>query len=279
MRRAVPLAEAGYTIVETMIFLIVTGALMVSAVLLFNGKISRSQFTVAVRQFGSTINNTINEVSTGTYNGTPAFTCTSSSVGPASLRKASADTQGSNTGCLFVGKVMHPGYNCKPDDLSRCTDVNVYTVFGNRLAGNGSDVTSLVAAKPVLADSADPDSVDLTDHKLLPNGLFVTGIYALNSDGSLGQSYGAIGFFQTFPQQDQGGQLQSGSQHVQVIPMGGQYPISQDDINKAAFDNKDAPGGLKICLSGGGQASITIGLANSNLTTNVKIGDTACPNI
>ena len=45
MKRAVRQTEAGYTILETMIFLIISGALMASAALLFNGKINRSQFT------------------------------------------------------------------------------------------------------------------------------------------------------------------------------------------------------------------------------------------
>lgn len=276
-----PLAEAGYTIVETMIFLIVTGALMASAALLFSGKISRSQFTVGVRQFNSTINNTINDVSTGTYNASPYFSCTSGGVGSPNLLKQAADTQGSNTGCIFVGKVLHPGYDCSSDDLSKCTTINTYTAVANRQA-SGSDATDLFSSKPILADSSDPDKVDLTDHQTLPNGLFVTAIFGINGSGQQ-QTYGAIGIFQTFPQAS-GGNLQSGAQHVQVIPLDPVgYPAAQTDIDRAVTsvgnDQVDVSGGVVICLSGGGKASITIGLDNSNLTTNVNIGDSRCRDI
>lgn len=270
MKSAVRQTEAGYTIIETMIFLIISGALMASAALLFSGKIARSQFTQAVQQFDSSINNVINQVSTGTYSNDQTISCSKGSDQPVVSKGPS--TQGTNTSCVFIGKVLQPGL---ADDKNK---VNIYTVAGNRLF-NGDEATSLQQARPVAVDqSTSADSVDMTEYKTLISGMEITSITVA------GTPVGAIGFFQTFGQTGSQGGLHSGAQNVQVVPLGSGL-LTQAELDSQVTGLSSKAGSLvaaapiKICIADGGsnlKASITIGLNNSNISTDVIVGDASC---
>lgn len=281
MKRAVG-RDAGYTIVETMIFLIVSGLLMASAALLFNGKIQRSQFVQSVRNLDSQIKNTINDVSTGTYAGGLGYKCTPGAANqPTIIKNGSSDAQGTNSGCIFVGKVLQLGATGDK------TTFNIYTIAGNRLDISGSgDVTSLAASHPVAVDdSTSPQGLDLTNYSHLQDGLQVDGVFAKDSNGTT-KPVGSIGIFQTFGQVNAiGTGLVSGSQNVQVTPIGTNYPLSQGDLDTAiktlAGTSTDASEGIIVCLSGGANqtASLTIGLNNSGLATTLAFNgskDGAC---
>lgn len=56
-----------------MIFLVVTAALMLSVLGLFNGRLQRTQFSQAVQALDNRIKSVANETSTGTYPSSPAF--------------------------------------------------------------------------------------------------------------------------------------------------------------------------------------------------------------
>lgn len=271
MKRAVRQTEAGYTIVETMIFLIISGALMASAALLFSGKISRTQFTQSVQQFDSSINSLINQVSSGNYSSDHPLKCTPGPSQP-SVVSATDSQQGTNSGCVFVGKVLQPGL---VDDQNQ---VNVYTVVGNRLR-SGSDATSLQQSFPIAVDqTGSSNSVDMTETKALASGMTIKSI----TMG--GVQIGAIGFFQTFGQPGSEGGLHSGAQNIQVVPLGNGLLTRADLDNKiialsGATNPLEASGPIKICIADGGTnqvASITIGLSNSNISTTALVGDASC---
>ena len=270
MKPAKKRANGGYTIVETMIFLIITSALMVSAALLFNGKISRSQFSQAVQVLDSTINTTVNQVSTGQYPSDANFSCQGGGNAPPTVNSNDPTSQGTHTGCIFVGKVLQAGTNVDNNKL------NIYTVMGNRLDVGGKEVTSLDKSFPKAID--DPNGIDLTNYSQLNSGLEVSKII-VKSDRS---KIAAIGFFQTFGQEATDGKgLASGAQNVQVVPIGTDYPYPQ--AGSPSIDNsiqalttpttKDLSQGIVVCLgTGSDQASITIGLSNSNIATTVVVG-------
>ena len=212
----------------------------------------------------------INQVSTGTYSNDQTVSCITGSGLP--VVEKGSDTQGTNTNCVFIGKVLQPGLADNPNQL------NIYTVVGNRLF-QGNEVTSLQQSSPVLVDQKTSDqSVDMTEYKTLVSGMNIKSI-------TMGdKSIGAIGIFQTFGQAGSAGGLHSGAQNVQVVPLGSGL-LTQPDLDgqvtglSTKTGSLVATGPIKICIDDGGSnlnASITIGLNNSNISTDVIVGDASC---
>lgn len=286
MKRA-SLCRAGFTIVEAMIFLVVTGVLLTSALLLFNGRIARTQFSQAVQELDTRIKSTINEVGAGNYPTSPAFTCSAASGVP--VVTATPSEQGTNTSCMFLGKVVQAGVagqnGCGSGaSLQNCTNLNIYTVVGRRSLPSGQIVTNLVDAQPRLVDGIGAGSaVNLTVSERLKNGLQVTRVRNLSTGGDIG----AIGILQTLGSYT-GARLNPGTQSLQTWPIASGFPRTQQEIDNAvnsaattfAASQADPARGIIICLQGSPsnqRASITIGLNDGRLTTNSVIGDnSAC---
>ena len=106
---------SGFTIIETLIVLTVSGALFVSATYFLSGDQDRTEFTQSIQAVQSQIQQVINEVESGSYANTNNFTCSGTASGP-SLTTSGTDAQGSNTGCIFLGKVIQFGVaNTSPE--------------------------------------------------------------------------------------------------------------------------------------------------------------------
>lgn len=289
MRRA-RFTDAGFTIVELMIFLAITGALLVSALMLFNGRIARTQFTQAVQELDNKIKGTINEVSAGTYPGATPFDC--SAAGSAiSVSAVGSSGQGTRTDCVFLGKVMQFGVSgdtgCSGSSLKSCRQLNIYTAVGRR-AVNGQEVQSLTGtngAIPQLVDGLEPPgtSVNLTESTKLGAGMWTSRIVRLDDNVQMG----ALGVLQTLGSYSSTGsnpRLNPGSQTVQTWPISiGTFPRTHQQVHGAVANhnaggtfaptNANPSQGVMICLDDGGQqASITIGAATGKVTTTVAFG-------
>src|SRR5882762_7178443 len=95
----------GFTIVETMIVLAITGALLLMAMLMISGQQGKTEFTQAINDIQAQINDVINNVGTGYYAKTTDFSCSAGASGP--VFNASGSTgQGSNTACVFMGRAV-----------------------------------------------------------------------------------------------------------------------------------------------------------------------------
>jgi type II secretory pathway pseudopilin PulG len=95
---------SGFTIVETMIVMAVTGIMFISVVLLINGKQQRAQFQFAVKDVQTQIRQIITET-TASYNQLGNNTC-SSFGGKPKLATGTTDTLGTNASCVFLGKTI-----------------------------------------------------------------------------------------------------------------------------------------------------------------------------
>ncbi|HUD06194.1 MAG TPA: prepilin-type N-terminal cleavage/methylation domain-containing protein [Candidatus Saccharimonadales bacterium] len=127
-------ASLGFTIIEVMIVLAISGVILFSAILIFNGQQGQTEFSQAVNQFQTQLQATINDATNGYYPTSSAyqFSCSQPSIlalNPPHFSSAPA-SQGTNSGCIFLGKAMQFAVSSSADTKSPLIDV--YTIVGNQ---------------------------------------------------------------------------------------------------------------------------------------------------
>ena len=101
--------QFGYTIVEVMIVLAVSGMMFVIAANFINGKQQRTSFFQGSNDMANIIQKVIDDVTNGNFSDV-ALDCDSAGAGSVDVRDSSditADTQGTNPDCVFLGKLVH----------------------------------------------------------------------------------------------------------------------------------------------------------------------------
>ncbi len=196
--------NGGYTIVEVMIFLAVSGAIFFSAVLLVSGQQGKTQFQQGVRDVNSKIQNSISEVKTGFYptgSGAQCTVATASTPFDISVRTPGSSEQGTNQDCVYLGKALHATSDSTNDNNNK---LFIYTVLGSRLyRPNPAQSTTAPAQKfeqtspePIFDSSA--PNVDLTEVYTIPYGVTVksSNVRTIANPASL-QDSSLIGFYQS----------------------------------------------------------------------------------
>ena len=163
-------ATGGFTIVEVMIVLAVSGMLLVSAAALIDGRQSRTEFTTAVNDEQQQIQQIINETASGYYPNNQDFTCTPSPTASPTLNSVAPGTgtqQGANQGCIFLGKAIQFGTG---PTLPATTMLGVIPIIGNQYQGGTFDPVVTVkqsiprGAYPVSASEVNvPITMELSD--------------------------------------------------------------------------------------------------------------------
>jgi type II secretory pathway pseudopilin PulG len=216
----------GYTIIEVMIFLAVSGFMFILAAAFIQGKQSTTQFHDAMNSANSEIQEVINEVQDNNYLGTNLSCQTSDDSTP--TFPPTGGTQGSNDGCVFLGKVLQFGVAG-----SNNQDYNIYTVAGCQYSNCDPSITDpLESASPSSFAQAEAKVVDpgtnnsclatvsaanLTSCNRLEWGMAATAVY----DDSNGTpvSTNSIGLFNSFIESNGQG-LVSGTQDVEAVDTG-----------------------------------------------------------
>lgn len=117
----------GYTLIEVLIFLSVSGALLLAAMNLITGRQDRVRFSQAVVSLEQQFADTFNDVSTGYFPSNSDFGCTTNGYNVnLSASPSNAEEQGTNEGCIFAGKLLH-FYAGQAD-----TEYRIYTLVGKR---------------------------------------------------------------------------------------------------------------------------------------------------
>lgn len=274
----------GYTLLEVMIVLAVSGGLLVSAMFMISGQQQRTEFSQAIREVDSQIQDVLNDVSTGYYANTSNFRCDGTTGRPSLQTVVTGDSQGSNRDCIFIGRVMHFGVAGSDRE-----GFNVYNVVGLRLALSGgayANSQTLAQAKPTAMAPGSGDTAsfpDSTDRKRLRYGLRLA---SMRVDG---QPVGAVGFFGSLSPGggSTGGNLLSGAQTVNLVPVPGtnldrSATQTVDAINAldTAAVNINPSNGVVLCFQSGGTNEyglITIGSNARRLTTTTEIIRGTCP--
>ncbi len=274
---------SGFTIVEVMIVLAVTGALLAAVMLTIAGQQRRTEFTQSINEIDSKIRDIITNVSAGYYFNTNNFTCAVPIANGGPKFTLGANNQGQNPDCIFLGRAIQFAVN------NDQTAFNIYNIAGERQY-NGQDVTRIVDAKP--AAIAYPNTVagaDATESGNLLYGLKAVRMYFTKA--GVAQNINTVAFISTLPAYT-GTNLNSGSQSAQLMPIASLPPpnIGTSDANNVAStavtniqgaNFLDPPdGGVTICFQSGGTNQyglINIGTNNRQLTTSLVVNDGVCP--
>lgn len=288
--------NTGFTIVEVMIFLAVSGVLMASALLLVNGQQQKTQFAQAIREIDAQIRDIMNDVASGVYNNTGDFRCEIVDDGPPRI-EAGANRQGANVGCVFIGRV----FQFQPGSAALAQEkYNVFSIAGRQYQGdlfNSKLVSDLPQAKPLPIapnssyGSLNSTAIDLTEYNQLEYGLSIkdntdSARPGLSyNDGTGPQRVGGFGFFSNFTNYPNGGaNFESGRQFtdIWVIPYSqlGEEPASFADRIIAMGDGvgaqyKNPIGGITLCFHSAGTdqyGKIVIGDNQQRLATTFSIG-------
>lgn len=249
----------GYTIIEVMIVLAVSGMMLAIAGTFINGKQSKTSFTSGVNELASRIQDTINQVTDGQYSDIP-LDCQPSGGG-ISVTLNTSGAQGTNSNCFFLGKIMHFQYDGQNNQYE------VISMAGRRLAG-GAPVETIGQATP-------EPIPDLTITQTVPQNLEV--VWVRFTTGASTTSNTGLAFIQNIVA---GGEAAQGAQtppqlhfatgmHSQGHPAS--YNISRN-INATPADS------AQLCVSDGTRSAfITVGINNSQQNAIVTMrGNVAC---
>lgn len=185
------LFQSGYTIVEIMIVLAISGVIFISGLALFNGQGAETSFNQAISDLVSELSTQARSVSTNQFYGAQGYNCAASGSPPrATLSAPSGGGSATNSDCLSIGKAF--------EAIGATNDIFIYNVLGNRLTYFGGSAagpaSSLAEANPTIATV---DGADLSIDYKLGAGLKiisskVTDLAGLSSPSSL------IGYYLDF---------------------------------------------------------------------------------
>lgn len=264
----------GFTLIEVLIVLAVTGFLFVGAAIMIAGRQARTEFDQGARQIQSQMQQIINEVAIGFYPNLNTFRCTAGPSGPV-LTAGSGTQQGANTGCIFLGKAVQ--FRLAGTDPEQFV---TYTIAGLQKASSGTEVTSLGQARPkVVAPNVSEQNIpDVSVPTPLQGGLTTVDNGMRYYDGATWTQVGAIAFVTTLASYSSGG-ITSGSQQVNLIGINGSSlgqtkPQAASAINSYLATNPSPAQAAQICFVSAGtdqSALITIGGGGRQLSVILDI--------
>jgi hypothetical protein len=235
--------SAGYTILEVMIFLAVSAALLGASMNLVSGKQSQVQFDQSVRDTVSKLQDWINDVPTGFTGGDPGqLNCRIQGNTPR------IDTGGPSAApeCIFVGKAVQ--FTDKSVSDTQSGFLYAYSVFGRRLDSSTNQLTAnLVDANPMPAvGQANAGNADLTETfslgsaqvKSVTSSAIIPTTPAVTPSGFTDSHL--IGFFSSFNTDTNSSQ--NGNEDLNVF----QFDFNNSDVQTPG--NQPGGSGIRNCL-------------------------------
>jgi type II secretory pathway pseudopilin PulG len=179
--------QKGYTITEVLIVISISTAMFAIVAATFGGRQEEVQFNQAIRDFEATIQDNMNDVSTGYFDNPGGITCSVAGAGSRpSIGGGGGSPQGTNEDCVFVGKVMQ---FAPSGGTSYDSKANIYTALGRRETSAGTAPTTIAESLPRMLVTNPVNQYEL------PWGLRVTRVVADNASST---DYGGVGFFTQF---------------------------------------------------------------------------------
>lgn len=269
----------GFTIVETVIFLAVSSAMFVSAMLLMSGQQARTEFRQATGETQSRLDDVTNDVATGFYSSSSGLECFNF-LGTPGFRQTSAQEKGTSPPCIFIGRAVQFG-------VADTTKMNLYTIAGFRQV-SGVNTTSLDSTQAKATIAIEGSHPELVEQFILPAGLKVTKAFYQVAPGDA-TKVSISGFAVASSLANYGGVsggLKAGASAVDIYPLPGSLNVSQNTFVSAANTSlrsttpvKNPTGGVSVCIDSGGTNQhfiLRIGVSGSlGSTVEIKNGLTA----
>lgn len=224
----------GFTIIEVLIFLAVSGLLFLSAISLISGQQGNTDYKQSSHTMESTLQTLSTDVQNGYYsyfNGSHGFGCILQNNVP--YTTVGALNQGSNFGCTFIGKVIQFAPSDQPGG-QQYNQFVVYTIIGSQYQQTSSTippltpVTDFIQANPtaVAQDASFPSQNCLSYASCtyyatvytVPSGVKISEVNGHHSAGQIIYT-SLIGFFNTFPSLTANNSLVNGSKQVELVPI------------------------------------------------------------
>lgn len=306
MKRAERGRGAGYTILETLIFLAVTAAMFASAMAFISGRQNRTEFASAVRDFETSINDIANDVSNGYYanitDGGQRLYCYVNGAGGGSasivIEGRSTDAQGANQGCIFIGKALQ-FRSSATDGNERYTAISlVGKQYKNGSPTYGDAENYADSGVKAIADAGPSDSTpDATNSLRIGGGATVGCVLYINA--AVPSTYSCatpngmtrvdtVAFMTKFTASSFEEENRTGSTAVNLlVPSSGLANGSNRSletvVNEVNGFNDTTPsnpsGGVHICLQSGGtnqHAWVVLGGKNSRFSASATIVEGNC---
>jgi prepilin-type N-terminal cleavage/methylation domain-containing protein len=277
-------APLGYTIVEVMIVLAVSGVMFVIASTFINGNQARASFYQGVDDLAARIQSAADQVNDGQYSDTALTSCQVSGGSSIHFVPAGATTeQGANTECVFLGKLTYYF------TTSGSNKYRTYQLAGATEYKTGS-VTTIVSDYPnayvAPIDGTGPSGgpTSLTREGILPDNLDVYNMCIVDqiSGGSCTTNY-SLGFAQSLGNYDPASKSYSaGSQNIVMIysnQLNAKTGIT-NDLLKASGTNVRTAKAATMCVTDGkrkAKLSIDLGANGLNVTSKILYGAATCP--
>lgn len=136
-------AKAGFTIVETMIVLAVTGSMLLIAVAFVSGRQNQTEFQTGINDLQQQLQQFANQTASGQYTNDGSFGC--DGTGSLVTLNASPTQQGSNKDCIFLGNIIQFGTGSSDDAKST---IGVIPIVGKQFVNGLNPVQTVTDAMP-----------------------------------------------------------------------------------------------------------------------------------
>ena len=261
----------GYTIIEVMIFLAISGLMFVIAAVFVSGKQANAEFSQGINDINTRIQQVISDVSNGFYPATNNFSCQGNIGFPNTITfpPASVNQQGTNggtntstntVGCVFMGKVIQIGTDASPSAY------NIFSVTGLQYTDTHTTLpTTYKDAVPTVIIAS-----GVTQNETLNWGLKVT---KMTSDGA---PINGLAFLSSL-----NSGAESASQNVVVVPIPGDQTLTNSEATMATAINTKLQSlainpttnpKILICFDGGRSKYGTLTIGNSIGTSGQRLG-------
>ncbi len=146
--------EGGYTLIESIMYLAVTSALLLVVLAGVSSRQSAVQYSQSIRNLESLFMDVANDVKDGLH-GIPRVTCSPSASGGLAISPNNAPA--STDSCVFLGKIISFGEDRNPNSYK------VYTVVGSRTEADSSSVSNsrIGSVRPTIASPGRSSDVSI----------------------------------------------------------------------------------------------------------------------